>query len=89
MRITYSPRAVADIAFIADYIAERNPRAARAVESRIGEGLDRLAEFPGMGPAVRVIPLGRYPYLLFYTIAGHELVVLHVRHASRKPLTDS
>lgn len=71
MRIAYSPRAVADIASIADYIAERNPRPALAAESRIREVLDRLAEFPGMRraltqrPAVRVMPLGRYPYLLF------------------------
>lgn len=71
MKITYSPRAVADLASIADYLVERNPRAAAAVEHRIREAVDRLAEFPAMGralaqrPAVRVIPLGRYPYTLF------------------------
>jgi len=34
---------------------------------------------------VRVMPLGRYPYILFYTAAGDELIVLHIRHGSRKP----
>jgi len=37
-------------------------------------------------PGVRAMPLGRYPYLIFYTALENELVVLHVRHASRRPL---
>ncbi len=37
-------------------------------------------------PGVRVMPLGRYPYLIFYTVLENELFVLHVRHASRRPL---
>ena len=92
MKIAYSSRAVADIASIADYLSERSPQGALAVERRIREVLDRLAEFPGMGrelaqrPRVRVMPIGRYPYLIFYTVISNELVVLHVRHGSRKPL---
>jgi plasmid stabilization system protein ParE len=92
MKIAYSSRAVADIASIADYLSERNPQGARAVERRIREVLDHLAEFPGMGlelaqrPKVRVMPLGRYPNLIFYTAREGELIVLHIRHGSRKPL---
>ena len=92
MKIAYSPRAVADIASIADYLTERSHQGALAVERRIREVLDRLAEFPRMGlelaqrPRVRVMPIGRYPYLIFYTVAGNELVILHLRHGSRKPL---
>lgn len=92
MKIAYSPRAVADIASIADYLIVRSPQGALAVERRFREVVDRLAEFPGMGrelaqrSSVRVMPLGRYPYLIFYTVIENELVVLHVRHGSRKPL---
>jgi hypothetical protein len=32
------------------------------------------------------MPLGRYPYLLFYTLSGEELIVLHVRHGARQPI---
>jgi hypothetical protein len=32
------------------------------------------------------MPLGRYPYLIFYTISGDELSILHVRHGARKPI---
>lgn len=92
MKVVYSPRAVSDLAVIADYLTERGPQGAMAVERRIREVVERLAEFPGMGrelaqrPGVRVMPLGRYPYLIFYSARENELVVLHVRHASRRPL---
>ena len=92
MKIAYSSRAVADIALIADYLIERSPQRALAVERRIREVVDRLAEFPGMGrelaqrPRVRVMPLGRYPYLIFYTARENELIVLHIRHGARMPL---
>jgi hypothetical protein len=51
-----------------------------------------VAHFPGSGrrleqrPSVSVIPLGNYPYLIFYTTSGGELVVLHIRHSARKPI---
>jgi addiction module RelE/StbE family toxin len=92
MKIAYSSRAVADIASIADYLIERSPQGALAVEQRIREVVGRLAEFPGMGrelaqrASVRVMPLGRYPYLILYTVIENELNVLHVRHGSRTPL---
>jgi hypothetical protein len=31
------------------------------------------------------MPLGRYPYLIFYTAIDEELFVLHIRHGARKP----
>jgi plasmid stabilization system protein ParE len=47
-----------------------------------------LAEYPGIGrqtdvPDVRVLPVARYPYLVYYTLVGNELVVVHVRHGAR------
>ena len=34
-------------------------------------------------PAVRVIPLGWYPFLIFYKTMDDELIILHNRHAAR------
>lgn len=34
-------------------------------------------------PGVRMAPLGRYPYLIFYAIERDDVVVLHVRHGAR------
>ena len=92
MRIAYSPRAVTDLAEIGDYLAERNPNAAAAVEQRIRTIVELIALFPASGrmleerTAVRVIPLGNYPYRIFYTTSGDELIILHIRHGAREPV---
>ena len=92
MKVTYSRRAVADLAQIGSYLAERSPTGAVAVERRIHTVVELIARFPSSGrmvmarPAVRVIPLGRYPLLIFYTAVDDELIVLHLRHAAREPI---
>jgi toxin ParE1/3/4 len=62
--------------------------AATFVES-VERKLVLLAEFPEMAqtsdePNVRMTPVGRYPFLIFYTIERDEVVILHVRHAARQ-----
>jgi hypothetical protein len=32
---------------------------------------------------VRVVPLVRYPYRIFYRVAGDAAEILHVHHAAR------
>ncbi len=92
MRVIYSPRAIADLIEIAGYLIPRSPAGALAVEQRIRRTVSLLAEFPGAGCAleqrhqVRVMPLGRYPYLIFYSVSAEELVILHIRHGARKPV---
>jgi plasmid stabilization system protein ParE len=74
VKVRYSPRAVRDLAGIADYLVERSPRGAQFVDHRIRKTVDLIAAFPGSGRAleqrrgVRVMPVGRYPYLVFYAI---------------------
>ena len=92
MRVRFSPRAVDDLAAIADFLIERSPRGARAVERAIHATLTLVADFPGSGraleqrPGVRVIPVTRYPYLIFYTVSDESVVVLHIRHGARRPV---
>jgi addiction module RelE/StbE family toxin len=92
VKITYSPRAVADLSEIGSYLAERNPNAAAVVERKIHKVIELIAEFPASGrlvgarPAVRVMPLATYPFLIFYTTLENELIVLHIRHAAREPI---
>jgi plasmid stabilization system protein ParE len=95
VRIAYSPRAVADLAEIGDYLAERNPNAAAAVEQRIRTIVELIALFPASGrlleerTAVRVIPLGNFPYRIFYTTSGDEVIILHIRHGAQAPIDPS
>jgi toxin ParE1/3/4 len=92
VKLSYSPRAVGDLADIAGYLVARSPTGALSVESSIRKTIDIIAAFPQAGraleqrPHVRVMPLGRYPYLLFYTVRGDEVVILHIRHGGRKPI---
>jgi addiction module RelE/StbE family toxin len=93
MKVRYSPRALSQLQDIHRYIAKRNPRAASNVIARIEELCERLGEFPGMGyisdhPDVRVLPVVKYPYLIFYSViaAGNEVRILRVRHGRRRPL---
>jgi hypothetical protein len=36
-------------------------------------------------PDVRMMPLVRYPYKIFYRILGDTIRILHIRHAARRP----
>ena len=92
MRVTYSPRSLRQLEDIHSYISERSPRAARAVIERIRRLCEKLGDMPGMGtptdqPGVRVLPVVRYPYLIFYVIreADNEVRILRVRHGARQP----
>jgi len=50
--------------------------------------LDRLCEYPELGPRwrgrARRMPLRRFPYSVIYEIRGEELRVLALAHQSRK-----
>ena len=92
MKLRFSPRAIGDLIEIADYLTERSPRGARSVERSIQKAIDVICLFPGSGrtleqrPSVRVMPIARYPYLMFYTLSDDEVRILHIRHASRAPV---
>jgi toxin ParE1/3/4 len=89
MNVRYTPRASGDIAGIANYLVERSPLGARSVEARIRWTVQLLAAFPYSGRTlaqradVRVMPVSRYPYLVFYKIGKSEIAVLHIRHTAR------
>jgi addiction module RelE/StbE family toxin len=91
MKVRYSRRAVADLIGIADYIRAHNPQAAEAVEKRIRASIRRLETFPFGGcrtedPTIRMFPIGRYPYLVFYEVFQDEVVIHHIRHGRRGPI---
>ncbi len=93
MNVRWSETALAEIESIFAYIHERNRTAASAVVKRIEDLIALLAEFPLMGhladeDGVRVLPVVRYPFLIFYAInqTAQEIVILHVRHGAQEPL---
>jgi plasmid stabilization system protein ParE len=36
-------------------------------------------------PGVRVVPLGRYPYKIFYRVTEDAVEILHIHHAAQQP----
>lgn len=88
MKVRYSETALRELDEIFAYIYERNRSAAAAVVDRVDRVAALLEEFPFAGhttdePGVRIMPLVRYPYLVFYAVNGEEIVILHVRHGAR------
>lgn len=91
IRVQLDRRAIADLEDIRDYLLQFSPTSAERVRQHIAHTLDALADFPFLcrptdEPDVRVLPLTRYPYLIFYTAQPDKVVVLPVRHAARAPL---
>lgn len=93
MNIRYTDRAVRDLMAIADYLWERSPQGARNVRAAIERTVAHLERFPGIGTrqdveGVRKLVVGRYPYLVFYSIdaAAGEVHILTIQHAARERL---
>jgi toxin ParE1/3/4 len=70
------------------------PAVAPAVERRIRRVVALIARWPESArrsagrPGVHVVPLGRYPYRIFYRVAGDTVEILHIHHAARQPWDD-
>lgn len=93
MRVRYTATALIEIDQIFSYIAEHSRSAAISFRERIERTVELLGEIPEMAQiadesGVRRTPVRSYPFVIFYAVAGDELVVLHVRHAAKRPLTD-
>jgi plasmid stabilization system protein ParE len=88
MRIRYTPRARNDLIQILDYLTERSPGGARNV--RRDRTLRLIGDHPQAGrvageEGTRVLPAGRYPYLVYWIVENDEAWILHIRHAARRP----
>lgn len=90
MRVRYTPRAGDDLRAILDYIDRRSPQGARNVKQAIKRTTEFIGSYPRGGRRAgiretRVLPVSRYPYLIYWTIEKGEAWIVHIRHASRRP----
>lgn len=92
MKVEYSNRALADLRKLsAGSQATFGHRVAAALETRIRAIVEQIRQAPESAPrveqrpGVRVVPLIRYPYKIFYRIADDTVRILHIRHTSRRP----
>ena len=90
MKVRFTRPARSDLESIYAYVNRHDPKAAARIIDGIIERVEALGRHPYTGRPtdvanIRVAALPRYRYLIFYSIAGDELHILHVRHMSRAP----
>jgi len=90
MRLRYTRPALADLDQVLTYISSHSPQGAARVRQRIHTATDLLASHPHIGtrtndPKIRRLVARPYPYLIFYEVAGTEVIIHAVRHAARDP----
>ncbi|MDH7479025.1 MAG: type II toxin-antitoxin system RelE/ParE family toxin [Syntrophomonadaceae bacterium] len=97
-KIGYAPAAVDDLDEIFSYISSDNIAAAETMLEKINEGIARLAEFPHLGSMLAdeeytIIQRGYrfmvvHPYLVFYRITGHTVIIHRILHGRRDYLRE-
>jgi toxin ParE1/3/4 len=94
MTIRWDPRALDDLRDIRRYIAQHgSPAAADRIREHLRTRIERLLTSPLIGiltsnPEIRILPPARYPYRIYYTIQGDDVVILHIRHSARSEPDD-
>jgi toxin ParE1/3/4 len=88
VKVGFAPRARNDISDIQAWLSERSATGATTVISAIRSTADIIGEYPGIGRStnidgIKVLPVVRYPCLVYYTLEPDEVVVVHIRHGAR------
>jgi toxin ParE1/3/4 len=91
MKVVYTAAALRDLDEIAEWLAGHYPTIAPTIERRIRAVVAHIGRWPESArpsdkrPGVRAIPVGRYPYRIFYRITADNVQILHIHHAARRP----
>ena len=90
MKVVYTDEALHDLDDILKYIAANFPAAYQGFASRLQAVERRIGQLPQSArpvtgrPGVRVVPLLRYPYKVFYRVTSDAVEILHVHHSARR-----
>lgn len=91
MKAEFTAAALADLDEILAYTSENYPKLVSHIERRIRDVIAHIEEWPlnaralNGQPNVRVVPLLRYPYRIFYLLADGRIEILHIHHTAREP----
>jgi toxin ParE1/3/4 len=90
VKVRYTDEALRDLDDILRYIALNFPAAYRGFEAQLHSIERRIGQWPRSArpvadrPGVRMVPLTRYPYNVFYRVMPDSVDVLHIRHSARR-----
>lgn len=87
MEIEWSAQAEIDLENIADYYVQYHPTLPDRLIERAYQALQILLEQPRLGVQVdesglRKWPVRKTPFLLFYLVMGHRIIITRIIHAS-------
>lgn len=90
MRLRYTRPALSDLESILDDIVAASPQGAKRVQKRVRKLIDLLVDYPEIGartddPVIRRLTTPPYPFLVFYEIAGEEVIIHAIRDGARDP----
>jgi toxin ParE1/3/4 len=90
VKLRYTLPALSDLDEILDYVTARSPQGAARIRARIRTVTDLLLQYPLVGAltedsSIRRMTTSPYPYLIFYEVAGEEVIIHAVRHGARDP----
>ena len=90
MRVRYTQQARDDLEAIIEYLANQSPQGARNIKRTLDATVEVIGSFPNCGRLageddVRVLPVGRYPYLIYWAVEDGEAWIVHIRDGRRKP----
>jgi addiction module RelE/StbE family toxin len=87
--VVWTDTALANLQVIRAYIRQFNPAAAVKVAQSLVEAANSLSRFPHRGRPVRDTTMRElvtsYPYIIRYRVAGERVIILRIRHTSRRP----
>ena len=89
MKVVFTDEALANLDGILSFIASNYPSIYDAFQSRLRSVVARIGDWPESAqevadrPGVRVAPLIRYPYKVFYRSIGQVIEILYIHHAAR------
>jgi plasmid stabilization system protein ParE len=89
MRTRFTTTALLEFDAAVSYLLERRPSSAAAFADLVDATVARLLDYPYSAeereePGVRRAHIRRFRYSNFYTVERDEVVILHIRHASRR-----
>jgi plasmid stabilization system protein ParE len=89
MKVIYTDEASEDLVGILAHIASDYPTVYEPFLIRLRSVIARIGMWPDSAqevveePGVRVVPLLRYPYNVFYRNTGEAIEILSIHHAAR------
>jgi toxin ParE1/3/4 len=88
MRIAWLREASTSLDLEYEYLARKNPRAARHVFRRIVAATKRLRAFPNAGrqgqiPGTRELVIPNLPFIIVYRLSNDAVEILRVFHTSQ------